>query len=175
MTDPDGKVRWYTADPRGVLPLDGFHMPGTLRATVRKGVFEVRVDSDFAGTMRGCMEGRPEGSWISPALIEAYSKLHHLGFAHSVETWFEGKLVGGLYGVALQGAFFGESMFHRKTDASKVALAALVERLRRRGYLLLDTQAVTSHLKRFGAVEIPARAYLLRLREALDKDCAFVP
>lgn len=168
MTDHDGKVRWYTADPRGVLPLDGFHLPKTLSQTVRQGKFQVRINSDFRGTMRGCMEGRPEGSWISPKLIDAYDRLHEMGFAHSVESWRDGKLVGGLYGVSLMGAFFGESMFFRERDASKVALVALVERLRQREFLLLDTQATTGHLRTFGAIDISAAQYLARLRAALE-------
>jgi leucyl/phenylalanyl-tRNA---protein transferase len=175
MTDGDGQVRWYTADPRGVLPLAGFHVPRTLRQRVRQGRFEVRINGDFAGTMRGCMEGRAEGSWISEKLIAAYQRLHELGFAHSVECWREGRLVGGLYGVSLGGAFFGESMFHRETDASKVALVRLVERLRERGFVLLDTQATTEHLERFGARQIPAERYMRELHAALGHDCVFHP
>lgn len=180
MTDRDGKVRWYTANPRGILPLerDGsqatFHLPKSLGQRVRSGRFEIRVNGDFEGTMRGCMEGREEGSWISPQLIAAYVELHKQGFAHSVESWREGRLVGGLYGVALQGAFFGESMFHRETDASKVALVALVERLREREFVLLDTQATTGHLRRFGAIDIPVDDYLRRLRVALMLSRSFV-
>jgi leucyl/phenylalanyl-tRNA--protein transferase len=171
MADRDGTIRLYTADPRGVLPLDAFHVPQTLRQLVRRpperGGFELRVNHDFEATMRGCMAGRPEGSWINRDLIRAYCRLHDLGFAHSVEAWRDGKLAGGLYGVSLGAAFFGESMFHRERDASKVALVHLVNRLRERKFELLDTQATTSHLKRFGAVDIPARDYLVRLRKAL--------
>lgn len=173
MTDRDGKVRWYTADPRGILPLDGLHVPKTLRQTVRQKKFEIRINSDFQATMRGCMEGRPEGSWISTVLIEAYGRLHEMGYAHSVESWRDGKLVGGLYGVSLFGAFFGESMFFRERDASKVALVALVERLNERGFLLLDTQATTEHLRTFGAVDISAAEYMQRLREAMEVDRDF--
>jgi leucyl/phenylalanyl-tRNA--protein transferase len=171
MADRDGTVRLYTADPRGVLPLDAFHVPQTLRQLVRRpperGGFEVRINHDFEATMRGCMSGRPEGSWINRDLVRAYCRLHDLGFAHSVESWRDEKLAGGLYGVSLGAAFFGESMFHRERDASKVALVHLVNRLRERKFELLDTQATTSHLKRFGAIDIPAREYLLRLRKAL--------
>ncbi len=171
MADRDGTIRLYTADPRGVLPLDGFHVPQTLRQLVRKpperGGFEVRVNYDFEATMRGCMTAREDGSWINPELIKAYVRLHDLGFAHSVEAWRDGELVGGLYGVSLGAAFFGESMFHRARDASKVALVHLVQRLRERSFELLDTQATTSHLKRFGCIEIPAREYLAKLRKAL--------
>jgi leucyl/phenylalanyl-tRNA--protein transferase len=173
MTDRDGKIRWYTADPRGILPLDRFHIPRTLRQIVRQNRFEIRINFDFESTMRGCMETRPEGTWISDELIDAYLELHKLGFAHSVEAWREGQLAGGLYGVSLGAAFFGESMFHRQPDASKVALVALVERLRERGYELLDTQATTRHLERFGCIEIPAEEYLRKLRAALQKQCVF--
>jgi len=173
MTDRDGTTRWYTADPRGVLPLDRFHIPHTLRQTLRHRRFEVRFDSDFEGTMRACMTTRPDGSWISEPLIAVYSRLHELGFAHSVEAWHEGELAGGLYGVSLGGAFFGESMFHYQRDASKVCLVHLVQRLRERGFELLDTQANTDHLRRFGCIDIPSAEYLKRLRAALTKRCEF--
>src|SRR3954470_7915042 len=177
MADRDGTIRLYTADPRGVLPLDAFHVPHTLRQLVRKpperGGFEVRINYDFEATMRGCMAGRPDGSWINPQLIRAYVRLHDLGFAHSVECWRDGKLAGGLYGVSLGGAFFGESMFHVRPNASKVALVHLVDRLRERGYELLDTQASTSHLRQFGCIEMPAGEYLKKLRRALGKKCDF--
>ena len=173
MSDRDGVIRWYTADPRGIFPLDQFHVPNSLAQVVRRGKFEVRVDHDFEATMRGCMSGRDEGSWINEELIKAYVRLHDLGFAHSVEAWRDGELAGGLYGVSLGAAFFGESMFHRQRDASKVALVHLVDRLRERKFELLDTQATTSHLRRFGCVEIPAREYMRRLRAAITKDRAF--
>ena len=171
MADRDGTIRLFTADPRGVIPLDAFHVPQTLRQLVNKppdrGGFEVRVNHDFEGTMRGCMSNRDDGSWINEELIRAYVRLHGLGFAHSVETWRDGQLAGGLYGVSLGAAFFGESMFHRQRDASKVALVHLVNRLRERNFELLDSQASTAHLKKFGCVDIPAREYLVRLRKAL--------
>jgi len=175
MADHGGEIHFYTADPRGVIPLDGFHVPHTLGQLVRRDppAFDVRVNYDFAETMRGCMTGHDGGSWINPELIEAYAGLHELGFAHSVEAWKDGELVGGLYGVSLGAAFFGESMFTRARDASKVCLVHLVSRLRERGYLLLDTQATTDHLRRFGAIDIPAGEYLLRLRKALGKECTF--
>jgi leucyl/phenylalanyl-tRNA--protein transferase len=172
MADPDGIIRWYSADPRGIIPLEQFHIPQTLRATVRSGKFELRINYDFPGTMRACMEARPS-TWINETLIAAYTQLHELGFAHSVECWKDNQLAGGLYGVSLRGAFFGESMFHRVRDASKVALVHLVQRLRDRGYVLLDTQASTSHLRRFGCIEIPAEEYLVRLEQALRLDCQF--
>jgi leucyl/phenylalanyl-tRNA--protein transferase len=178
MADRRGEVRWYTADPRGIIPLETFHVPRTLRALSRRppkrGGFEIRINHDFKSTMRACREGRSEGTWISNELIAAYVRLHELGFAHSVEAWKLGKLAGGLYGVSLGGAFFGESMFHRVRDASKVALVHLVERLRQRGYELLDTQAATSHLEKFGCIEIPAEDYLSRLRRAMRKRCDFI-
>ncbi len=174
MTDRDGRIRWYTADPRGILPLDAFHIPHTLGQIVKQNRFEIRINFDFEGAMRGCMEAREEGTWISDELIAAYVRLHEMGFAHSVESWVNNQLVGGLYGVSLGGAFFGESMFHRTRDASKVALVALVERLKARGYALLDTQASTEHLRRFGCIDIPAEDYLKRLRRALQRQCDFV-
>ncbi|MCS7032400.1 MAG: leucyl/phenylalanyl-tRNA--protein transferase [Phycisphaerae bacterium] len=176
MTDADGVTRWYTADPRGILPLDQFHVPRTLRQVIRQGRFEVRFNHDFAGVMTECMRvprRHEHGTWISPVLIEAYRRLHALGHAHSVEAWRNGRLVGGLYGVSLGAAFFGESMFHRERDASKVALVYLVERLRERGFELLDTQTVTPHLRRFGCIEITAEEYLRRLRRALTRECRF--
>ncbi|HEX4796512.1 MAG TPA: leucyl/phenylalanyl-tRNA--protein transferase [Humisphaera sp.] len=176
MADRDGSIRFYTADPRGVIPLDDrFHIPSTLRQLMRKDppVFEIRIDYDFGSTMRACMEARRDGTWINQELINAYTRLHELGFAHSVEAWEDGQLVGGLYGVSMGGAFFGESMFHRKTDASKVALVHLVNRLRERKYDLLDSQATTNHLRRFGAIDMPAAEYLNRLRKALTKRCEF--
>ena len=174
MADEDERIRWYTADPRGVCPLDdAFHVPDTLRKTVNQGRFEVRVNYDFEGAMRACMEARPGRTWISDELIAAYVGLHELGYAHSVEAWRDGELAGGLYGVSLGGAFFGESMFHRQRDASKVALVALVERLREREFVLLDTQTCTEHLKRFGCFEISAEEYLCRLRGAVALERRF--
>src|SRR5256885_7012313 len=169
MGDRDGVVRWYTADPRGIVPLDdGFHVPHTLAQLVRNPKkFEIRINHDFSGVMRACREQRSDGTWINDKLIAAYTRLHDLGFAHSVEAWWDGELAGGLYGVSLGGAFFGESMFHRRRDASKVALVHLVNRLNERGFELLDTQATTPHLRRFGAIDLPAREYLRRLRPAL--------
>src|SRR5256885_2063682 len=171
MTDRDGQTRWYTADPRGILPLEKFHIPRTLRQVVRQGRFEIRINYDFPGTMRACMDVRREGSWISEDLVRVYSQLHDLGFAHSVEAWEDDEPAGGLYGVSLGAAFFGESMFHYKRDASKVALVHLVERLLERKFELLDTQATTQHLRRFGCVDIPAPEYIARLNRALKRRC----
>ena len=174
MADRDGIIRWYTADPRGIFPLDRFHIPQTLRQIVRQRRFEIRIDHAFEHVMRACGKRSREGSWINEELIAAYVRLHRAGFAHSVECWQEGELAGGLYGVSLGAAFFGESMFHRRPNASKVALVHLVERLRERGYELLDTQASTPHLRQFGCVDVPAREYLVMLRKALQRKCEFV-
>ena len=177
MSDSDGITRWYTADPRGVLPLDNFHCPKTLRQLVRQSRFDIRIDQDFAGVMRGCKNvRRPDshGGWISDELIAAYTELHRLGFAHSVEAYQSNELVGGLYGVAIGGAFFGESMFHLSPNASKVALVHLVQRLRDRAYTLLDTQMVTDHMQQFGCTHIPAADYMRQLEHAVKQTCSFV-
>jgi leucyl/phenylalanyl-tRNA---protein transferase len=173
MADEGGAIRWYTADPRGVMPLDAFNPPRSLRQLWKRGKFEIRINYGFRAVMTACRERRLDHTWISGELIELYCELHHLGFAHSVESWHDGKLAGGLYGVAMGGAFFGESMFHYETDASKIALYALIERLKERQFDLLDTQAVTQHLKRFGAIEIPSDEYLRMLHDALSKTRAF--
>jgi leucyl/phenylalanyl-tRNA--protein transferase len=178
MAGDDSVIRWYSPDPRGIIPLDAFHVPSRLARVVRSGRFEIRIDTSFAEVIRACAEAErdPEdsGSWISDEIAESYRALHDAGIAHSVEAWREGRLVGGLYGVAIGGAFFGESMFHRATDASKVALTALVDRLRERGYRLLDTQWVTDHLVQFGAIEIPRSKYLKLLDESLQVSCRFL-
>lgn len=169
MADEDGTIFWYDPDPRAIIPLDEFHIPRSLARIIRQDKFEIRIDTAFRTVMEACGEpasGR-EITWISPEIVEAYSELHALGFSHSVETWLEGKLVGGLYGVSLGGLFAGESMFSRVQDSSKVALVYLVERLRRRGFCLLDTQFMTDHLRRFGAIEIPRAEYQTRLDYAL--------
>ncbi len=165
MALPDGSIRWFSPDPRGILPLDRFHVPRRLERVIRQARFDVRVDCAFHDVIRACAD--VDETWISPVIVEVYGELHRLGVAHSVEAWREGQLVGGLYGVSLGGAFFGESMFHRVADASKVALQALVERLRRRGYGLLDVQWVTPHLSTFGAIEVSRREYLQLLRDSL--------
>jgi leucyl/phenylalanyl-tRNA--protein transferase len=167
-----GRIFWFQPDPRAILPLERFHLSRSLAKTIRQGRFEVRYNTDFEGVMRGCAD-REEGSWISEAFIEVYGALHRQGKAHSVETWRAGRLVGGTYGVALGGAFMAESMFHYETDASKVALAALVARLRERGFALLDVQYLTPHLARLGAIEIPHRDYLRCLQRALRLPARF--
>jgi leucyl/phenylalanyl-tRNA--protein transferase len=175
MGEKNGKIQYFTADPRGILPLESFHIPKTLAQFMRKDppAYELRINYDFPGTMRRCMETPRRGGWINEKLIDAYVRLHEIGFAHSVESWFDGKPAGGLYGVSLGAAFFGESMFHNRRDASKVALVHLVNRLRERGYELLDTQATTAHLERFGAIAIPAKDYLVLLTRALQRQCDF--
>ncbi len=165
MAMEDGSIEWFSPDPRGVLPLDDFHVPHALERVLRKEVFEIRLDSDFAEVIRHCAQ-RPE-TWINDEIIESYTQLHELGHAHSVEAWADNKLAGGLYGVSLGGAFFGESMFHEKTDASKVALCALVEHLRARRFLLLDTQWLTPHLQQFGGIEMARRDYMHLLTRAV--------
>ena len=171
MAVDDGEVRWYSPDPRGVIPLASFHMPSRLARVMRGGEFRVEIDRRFEDVIRACADTERKeedaGTWISDEILVSYVELHRRGVAHSVETWQDDRLVGGLYGVALGGAFFGESMFHHVTDASKVALGALVERLRTRGFRLLDVQWVTPHLERFGAIEIPRADYLQQLEQAL--------
>jgi leucyl/phenylalanyl-tRNA--protein transferase len=168
-----GEIGWFSPDPRGILPLDAFHVPARLQRVMRRRAFDVRIDSAFDAVMRACAAGRADGTWINEEILASYSALHRLGLAHSVEAWQNGTLAGGLYGVHIGGAFFGESMFHRAPNASKVALVALVDRLLRRGFALLDTQWVTAHLAQFGAVEIPRRQYLRLLAAALERPCHF--
>ena len=171
----DQRLYWIDPDQRGILPLDGFHLSRSLRKTLRRQVFEIRVDTAFEEVMQGCAQttgDRPD-TWINDEILRLFVELHHLGLAHSVESWRDGRLVGGLYGLALGSAFFGESMFSRETDASKVALVDLVARLKRAGYLLLDTQFVTDHLGRFGALEIPRHRYLKLLAAAVDVPAVF--
>jgi len=171
----DPNLEWFDPIQRGVLPLEGFHLPRSLRKVVRQGRFEVSVDRDFRAVMETCAEAVPErdSTWISDRIIELYCALHERGHAHSVETRFEGALVGGLYGIAIGGAFFGESMFSRVTDASKVALVHLVARLRVGGFRLLDCQFQTDHLARFGTVEISRLAYRRNLAAALRVEADF--
>jgi leucyl/phenylalanyl-tRNA---protein transferase len=166
-----GRIEWFSPDPRGILPIESFHAPSRLKRVVRQSRFDVRTDTAFESVMRACA-ARDE-TWITEDILHTYVALHDLGLAHSVETWQDGVLVGGLYGVSMGGAFFGESMFHSVTDASKVALVALIERLRSRGFVLLDTQWVTPHLQQFGAIEIRRSDYLERLAAALPLECRF--
>lgn len=174
--DEDWEVYWYQPDPRTILPLDEFHVGRRLRQIVRQHVFEVRISTEFRRVMELCAEPRDAspGVWISPYLVDAYCELHEHGLAHSVECWQDGELVGGLYGVTFRGLFAGESMFTRVDNASKVALVHLVERMKSRGLVLLDTQFTTEHLKRFGAREVSRVEYEERLHDALKLDVAFV-
>jgi leucyl/phenylalanyl-tRNA--protein transferase len=177
MAVEPGEIRWYSPDPRGIIPLEAFHVPRRLARVMRQGVYRIEFDRDFDAVIRACAEIDREGeagSWIDDEIRESYRALHRAGFAHSVEAWHGDQLAGGLYGVGLRGAFFGESMFHRAPDASKVALAALVERLRDRGFSLLDVQWVTPHLEQFGAIEVPRPRYLKLLERSLTRACAFV-
>lgn len=174
-TRDDSELFFVDPSKRGILPLNGFHIPRSLAKTVRRGVFEMRCNSDFEGVLRGCAEPAEDrnDTWINDEIVRLFLEFRRMGLAHSVESWRDGKLVGGLYGLALGGAFFGESMFSRETDASKVALVDLVARLKMGGFVLLDTQFVTSHLTRFGAVEIPREDYKNRLAEALTVAARF--
>ncbi len=167
----DGEIYIYDPDPRGIIPLDAFHVPDSLRKTLKSGRFEIRINTDFKGVIAACADR--DNTWISGDIMESYICIHELGLAHSVEAYQDGELAGGLYGVSLSGAFFGESMFHFRRDASKAALVALVERMRERQMTLLDTQFTTPHLERFGAREISRARYRRLLVEALRQDVEF--
>lgn len=171
--DPD--LFWIDPRMRGILPMDGFHVPRSLRKVIRKGKFHITFDHAFEEVMEGCAEStekRPR-TWINDKIHNLYTSLYHKGHAHSVEIWYRGELVGGLYGVSLGSAFFGESMFSRTTDASKVALVHLMARIQFAGYTLLDTQFVTQHLEKFGAIEIPRSEYRTMLSHAMAGDANF--
>jgi len=177
MAVGDGSIRWFSPDPRGIIPLDTFHVPKRLARVVRSGAFQIEINRDFDAVIRGCADAPRDaedpGTWIDHEIYDSYCALHRAGIAHSVEAWQDGRLAGGLYGVAIGGAFFGESMFHQVSDASKVALVALVDRLRERGFSLLDTQWTTEHLEQFGAIEIPRRRYLALLAAAMSRTAVF--
>jgi len=170
--DSTGRIMWFSPDPRAIIDLDLFHIPRSVKAAIRRNAFRITVDRCFGRVIRGCADRRP--TWISPQIIDVYCELHRTGFAHSLETWQGDELVGGLYGVALGAAFFGESMFHRVPHASNVALVALVRQLRDRRFQLLDIQYQTPHLERFGALLIPRRNYLRRLQRALAEPRKFL-
>ena len=172
MALDDGEIRWFSPDPRSILPLDAFHVPHGLKRERRSRAIEIRIDTRFDEVIRACA-ARPD-TWINDEIIESYTNLYALGSAHSVEAWSANELVGGLYGVAIGGAFFGESMFHRVTGASKIALWALVERLHAQRFTLLDTQWLTPHLEQFGAKEISRALYLHLLNAAVDLPRTFV-
>ena len=171
MACGDGRLRWFSPDPRGVLPLENFRLPRGFRRALPRLDFTVTVNTAFEEVVAGCAD-RPE-TWIDPAIARVYAELHAQGAAHSVEVWSRGSLAGGLYGVQVGGAFFGESMFSRVSEASKLALLSLVEILRERQFGLLDIQWVTDHLEMFGAVEVRRAVYLRMLQDALVQECVF--
>ena len=166
MAMNDDSIEWFSPDPRAILPLENFHVPHALRRLVGRKPFEITIDKAFSEVIKACAER--EDTWINREIIESYVRLHEIGHAHSIEAWKENTLAGGLYGVAVGGAFFGESMFHRVTDSSKIALVALVKHLRARKFVLLDTQWLTPHLQRFGGIQISRSHYLRLLRRAVD-------
>jgi leucyl/phenylalanyl-tRNA---protein transferase len=172
MAMTDNSIEWFSPDPRAILPLENFHVSHALRRLLRRKPFEVTIDKAFSAVIKACAQRK--NTWINREIIESYTRLHELGHAHSVETWKENSLAGGLYGVAVGGAFFGESMFHRVTDASKIALVALVEHLRARNFVLLDTQWLTPHLQKFGGIQISRSHYLRLLRRAVDLPRGFL-
>lgn len=173
MAEPEtGEIFWYHPDPRAILPVDAMHISRSLRRRLRQNTFKIRMDTVFESVMRECAKPRPNetDTWIDERLIVAYTQLHQMGHAHCVEAWQDGELVGGVYGVSINGLFAGESMFSRRTDASKVCLVHLVEHLNQRGYQLLDVQFQNKHIAQFGVIEIPRKQYLKRLQSALDAD-----
>lgn len=176
MSDATNQLYWYSPDPRAIIPLKSYKIQKSLRPVINKKVFEVRYNTDFEQVMRYCSQPRQGDSdtWISEEIINAYTDLHKLGMAHSVETYIDNRLVGGVYGVSIGAVFFGESMFHLVPNASKVAFHYLVQTLKRNDYQLLDTQFMNDNVKRFGAVEIPKAAYLLQLKVALSEKTNFV-
>ena len=170
-------IQWFEPRRRGILPLNTFHIPRRLRRALKKESFTISFNTSFSAIILGCADftASRRDTWINEELIQVYTQLHHHGFAHSVETWYNRELVGGLYGVAIAGAFFGESMFSRHTHASKAALIALVKRLCGLGFKLLDIQFYTPHLGQFGAVEISRQAYQQLLKDALETEVCFIP
>lgn len=168
-------IPWFSPDPRAILEFDRLHISRSLHRTLRKGRFDATCDRDFLGVIRACAQapGRRGATWITPAMIHAYTQLHRLGYAHSVEVWLQGRLAGGVYGVSVGGMFSAESMFHEVADASKVALVYLVRHLQARGYQLLDVQELSPHLERMGAIAIPRKVYLQRLAQALTLSVTF--
>jgi len=176
MADSDGTIYWYSPDPRAIIPLDSYKAHKSLRPLLKKNYFEIRIDYDFEAVMRGCAIARNEtdDTWISEEIINAYTGLNGIGLAHSVEAYLDNNLVGGLYGVSIGAAFFGESMFYTQPNASKVAFHYLIQTLRKQGFELLDTQFINDNVKRFGAIEIPKANYLNLLRKATEKKARFI-
>ena len=173
--DAGGPVLWWCPDPRAVLPLADVHVPRRLARTIRTAPWEIRTDTAFESVVRACDENRPDGRWIHEDMVRVYVDLHRRGHAHSLEVWEDEGLIGGIYGVAVGGAFAAESKFHRVRDASKVALVALARRLAERGFKLLDVQFLTPHLKHFGAIEIPREDYLAQVKDAVGGQTIFSP
>lgn len=176
MADSDGSIYWYCPDPRAIIPIETYKPSKSLRPYINKNAFEIRINHSFEEVIRNCSSPRFEddGIWISEEIISVYGKLHKLGFAHSVEAWQNGQLAGGLYGVALGKVFFGESMFHKVPNASKIAFHFLVKRLKERGFQLLDTQFMNENVARFGAIEIPKIDFLRQLNENVDLEKNFI-
>lgn len=175
MADSDGTLYWYSPDPRAIIPIDTYKPPKSLRPLLNKNYFEIRFNHDFEGVMRGCAVARSDSddTWISEEIINAYTGLNGIGLAHSVEAYLDNELVGGLYGVSIGAAFFGESMFYTQPNASKVAFHFLIQTLRQQGFELLDTQFINDNVRRFGAIEIPKFKYLNLLRQATAKKARF--
>jgi len=175
MADSDGTLYWYSPDPRAIIPIDTYKPPKSLRPVLNKNYFEIRFNHNFEGVMRGCAVARSDSddTWISEEIIDAYTGLNGMGLAHSVEAYLDNELVGGLYGVSIGAAFFGESMFYTQPNASKVAFHYLIQTLRQQGFELLDTQFINDNVKRFGAIEIPKLQYLNLLRQATAKKARF--
>jgi leucyl/phenylalanyl-tRNA--protein transferase len=173
MAEPHtGEIQWYSPDPRAIIPLESFNIPRSLQQVIRKHLFQIRINSMFEEVIRSC--ARREETWISEDIVQSYCRLHRMGYAHSVEAWKGNALRGGLYGVAIGGAFFGESMFSISRDASKVALVALVDRLKEKRFGLLDTQFITPHLARFGTFEIPREEYIKLLHRNINEKRSFL-
>lgn len=175
MAETDGTIYWYSPNPRAVIPIDTYKPSKSLRPVLNKKYFEIRINADFEGVMRGCSGPRAneQGTWISEPIISAYTALHHQGYGHSVESYREGKLVGGLYGISINGVFFGESMFSRESNASKVAFHYLMQILKVNDFILLDTQFINNNVMRYGAIEIPRDEYLDLLKKALKEKRTF--
>jgi leucyl/phenylalanyl-tRNA---protein transferase len=175
MADTDGTLYWYSPEPRAIIPIESYSSPKSLRPTLNKKIFDVRINTNFEAVMRNCAAPRKGDTetWISDEIVDAYCELHKMGLAYSVETYLDNNLVGGLYGVAMGAVFFGESMFYKVPDASKVAFHYLIEILKAQKYELLDTQFINDNVRRFGAIEIPRADYIKLLKVSLEKRCHF--
>ncbi|RYU95610.1 leucyl/phenylalanyl-tRNA--protein transferase [Emticicia agri] len=175
MADSDGTLYWYSPDPRAIIPIDTYRPPKSLKPIINKNLFEVRIDYDFRAVMEACSKPRrdSEDTWISEEIIDAYTRLHQIGFAHSIEAYLDNRLVGGLYGVSIGSAFFGESMFYTEPNASKVAFNYLMELLKKQKFELLDTQFINDNVKRFGAIEISKAEYMKKLKRATSRKARF--